>query len=108
MALSRWPVGRHLCDGFHLVPAGSDPGFADAIHAVVEVEGADCVLPQSSFDLEGLDEINVAALEDAQTWFDEFMTGIHTLKTLRARVPHLATIIEDTLARPDARTLRRS
>ena len=49
-------VGRHLCDGFHLVPAGSDPGFAAAIREIVEGEGAHCVLPQSSFDLEGLAE----------------------------------------------------
>ena len=47
-------VGRHLCDAFHRVPAGSDPGFADAIAGVVEREGVDVVLPQSSFDLEGL------------------------------------------------------
>jgi len=49
-------AGRHLCDAFHRVPAGSDSGFADAIRAVVEREGADCVLPQSSFDLKGLAE----------------------------------------------------
>jgi len=54
--MSERSVGRHLCDAFHLVPAGSDPGFADAVRAVVEREGADCVLPQSSFDLEGLSE----------------------------------------------------
>ena len=47
-------VGRHLCDAFHLVPAGSDPGFADAIREIAELEGAAVVLPQSSFDLEGL------------------------------------------------------
>ena len=47
-------IGRHLCDSFHLVPAGSDPGFADAILEIVEREGVDAVLPQSSFDLEGL------------------------------------------------------
>ena len=47
-------IGRHLCDAFHLVPAGSDPGFADAVRDVVEREGADAVLPQSSFDLRGL------------------------------------------------------
>ena len=35
-------------------PAGADPGFADAIREVVEREGVDVVLPQSSFDLEGL------------------------------------------------------
>jgi carbamoylphosphate synthase large subunit len=47
-------IGRHLCDAFHLVPAGSDPGYADAILDVVEREGVDVVLPQSSFDLPGL------------------------------------------------------
>ena len=47
-------VGRHLCDSFHLVPPGSDPGFADAVLELVEREGVDAVLPQSSFDLAGL------------------------------------------------------
>jgi carbamoyl-phosphate synthase large subunit len=47
-------IGRHLCDAFHVVPPGSDPGFADAVREVVEQEGADAVLPQSSFDLPGL------------------------------------------------------
>ncbi len=47
-------VGRHLCDAFHVVPAGTDPGFADAIIDVTEREGVDLVLPQSSYDLPGL------------------------------------------------------
>jgi carbamoyl-phosphate synthase large subunit len=47
-------IGRHLCDAFHVVPPGSDAGFAEAVRAVVEREGADAVLPQSSFDLPGL------------------------------------------------------
>jgi carbamoyl-phosphate synthase large subunit len=47
-------VGRHLCDAFHLVPAGSDPAFPDAIREIAALEGAVAVLPQSSFDLEGL------------------------------------------------------
>jgi carbamoyl-phosphate synthase large subunit len=54
--MSERSVGRHLCDAFHLVPAGSDPGFADSILEVVEREGVDVVLPQSSFDLAGLAE----------------------------------------------------
>ena len=54
--MSERSIGRQLCDAFHLVPAGSDPGFADAILAIVESEGVDAVLPQSSFDLEGLAE----------------------------------------------------
>jgi carbamoyl-phosphate synthase large subunit len=52
--MSERSVGRHLCDAFHLVPAGADPGFADAILDLVEREGADVVLPQSSHDLAGL------------------------------------------------------
>jgi carbamoyl-phosphate synthase large subunit len=52
--MSERSVGRHLCDAFHPVPPGADPGFADAILGVVERESVDVVLPQSSFDLEGL------------------------------------------------------
>ncbi|MBV8480235.1 MAG: ATP-grasp domain-containing protein, partial [Actinobacteria bacterium] len=36
------------------VPPGSDSGFADAVLDVVEREGVDVVLPQSSFDLPAL------------------------------------------------------
>jgi hypothetical protein len=49
-------IGRHLCDAFHVVPPGSNPGFADAVLEVARAEGADAVLPQSSFDLLGLAE----------------------------------------------------
>jgi carbamoyl-phosphate synthase large subunit len=49
-------IGRHLCDAFHVVPPGSDPGFADAVLDVCRREGVDAVLPQSSFDLLGLAE----------------------------------------------------
>ncbi len=52
--MSERSIGRHLCDAFHLVPAGSDPGYADAVLELVESEGANIVLPQSSFDLPGL------------------------------------------------------
>jgi carbamoyl-phosphate synthase large subunit len=52
--MSERSVGRHLCDAFHLVPAGSDPGFAAAVREIADREGADAILPQSSFDLEGL------------------------------------------------------
>ena len=52
--MSERSIGRHLCDAFHLVPAGADPGFADAILDVVERQAVDVVLPQSSHDLEGL------------------------------------------------------
>ena len=49
-------IGRHLADAFHRVPAGSDPGFADAMLEVCRAEHVDAVLPQSSFDLLGLAE----------------------------------------------------
>jgi len=49
-------IGRHLGDSFHCVPAGSDPGFADAMLEVCRSERVDAVLPQSSFDLLGLAE----------------------------------------------------
>jgi len=52
--MSERAIGRHLCDAFHLVPPGSDPGFADAVLEICEREGVDAVLPQSSFDLAGL------------------------------------------------------
>jgi len=54
--MSERSVGRHLCDAFHLVPPGSDPEFANAMLGVVQKEGVDAILPQSSFDLLGLAE----------------------------------------------------
>jgi carbamoyl-phosphate synthase large subunit len=54
--MSERSVGRHLCDAFHLVPAGSDPAFPEAMLEVAKREHVDVVLPQSSFDLEGLAE----------------------------------------------------
>jgi len=54
--MSERAIGRHLCDVFHLVPPGADPGFAEAVLEICEREGADVVLPQSSFDLLGLAE----------------------------------------------------
>ena len=54
--MSERSVGRHLCDAFHIVPAGSAPDFPEAMLAVAERERVDAVLPQSSFDLEGLAE----------------------------------------------------
>jgi len=52
--MSERSIGAHLCDAFHVVPAGSDPAYAEAVLAIVERESADVVLPQSSFDLPGL------------------------------------------------------
>ena len=47
-------IGAHFCDAFHVVPAGSDPAYPDAILELVERESVDVVLPQSSFDLDAL------------------------------------------------------
>jgi carbamoyl-phosphate synthase large subunit len=54
--MSERSIGRHLCDAFHRVPAGSDPAFPEAMLEVVRHEAAHAVLPQSSFDLQGLAE----------------------------------------------------
>jgi len=62
--MSERAVGRMLTDAFHVVPAGSDSSFADAMLAVCEQEGVDVVLPQSSFDLLGLAEAK-ARFEEA-------------------------------------------
>jgi carbamoyl-phosphate synthase large subunit len=52
--VSERSVGRHLCDAFHLVPAGTEPGFVDELLQRATAEGVDAVLPQSSFELEAL------------------------------------------------------
>jgi carbamoyl-phosphate synthase large subunit len=62
--MSKRAVGRELADAFHVVPAGSDAGFADAMLDVAAREGVDVVLPQSSFDLMGLAEAK-ARFEEA-------------------------------------------
>ena len=54
--MSERSVGRHLCDAFHVVPGGADPAFPDAMLEVATREQVDAILPQSSFDLEGLAE----------------------------------------------------
>ena len=52
--MSERAIGRHLCDAFHIVPAGSADDYPDAMLEVCRAEGVDVILPQSSFDLEGL------------------------------------------------------
>ena len=54
--MSERAVGKHLCDAFHIVPGGADPACPDAMLAVAEQENVAAILPQSSFDLEGLAE----------------------------------------------------
>lgn len=59
-------AGRFLCDAFHRVPAGSDPGYMDALVAVAERERADVVFPQSSAEVgaisRGADRFGVPVL----------------------------------------------
>jgi carbamoyl-phosphate synthase large subunit len=52
--MSERAVGKHLCDAFHIVPGGAEPAFPDAMLDVAQRESVDAILPQSSFDLEGL------------------------------------------------------
>jgi carbamoyl-phosphate synthase large subunit len=52
--MSERAVGKHLCDAFHIVPGGADPAFPAAMLDVAQREAVDAILPQSSFDLEGL------------------------------------------------------
>ena len=52
--MSERAIGRHICDEFHLVPPGADPSFPDALLDLVEQEGVDVVLPESSHDLHHL------------------------------------------------------
>ena len=54
--MSELAIGRHLCDAFHVVPAGTEPGFTDALVEICAREGVDAVLPQSSFELLALAE----------------------------------------------------
>ncbi|HEY4413297.1 MAG TPA: ATP-grasp domain-containing protein [Gaiellaceae bacterium] len=49
--MSERAIGRRLCDAFHVVPPGADPSYPDALLEIVEREGVDVVLPQSSHDL---------------------------------------------------------
>ena len=54
--MSERSVGRHLCDAFHIVPGRLRSGVPRRDARGREREGVDAILPQSSFDLEGLAE----------------------------------------------------
>ena len=36
--MSELAIGRHFCDAFHVVPAGDDPGFVDALAEICKRE----------------------------------------------------------------------
>ena len=52
--MSERSVGRHLCDAFHLVAPSDDPSFTPSLLELVQNEGVDVVLPQTSYDLPAL------------------------------------------------------
>ncbi len=54
--MAQLAIGRHLCDSFHVVPAGTEPGFVDALAELCEREAVDALVPQSSYELQALAE----------------------------------------------------
>jgi carbamoyl-phosphate synthase large subunit len=54
--MSELSIGRHLCDAFHITPAGTDAGFVETLRGICERERVDAVIPQSSYELEALAE----------------------------------------------------
>jgi carbamoyl-phosphate synthase large subunit len=54
--MSERSVGRHLSDAFHLVAPSDDPSFTGSLVELVQQEGVDVVLPQTSYDLPALAE----------------------------------------------------
>lgn len=38
-------VSRHIADAFHTVPRGDDPGYAEAVKAIVQREGVNLIIP---------------------------------------------------------------
>ena len=50
--MRRDAVGRFLCDGFSLVPAGASPGYIPALATVVEKVRPDLLFVQSSHEIE--------------------------------------------------------
>jgi carbamoyl-phosphate synthase large subunit len=101
--MSARSIGRHLCDAFHLVPAGSDPGFADAVLDVCRREGVDAVLPQSSFDLPGL-----AAARDRFTaeGVAAIVAGPDTVERCNDKAETYALLARLGLPGPDFRRVR--
>jgi biotin carboxylase len=96
-------AGRFLCDTFHTVPPGSDPGYLDALLAVAEREAVDVVFPQSSAEVgpisRGRDRFAVPVLvagpdaverasAKAETARIADRLGIPQPRTIEARDPH--------------------
>jgi carbamoyl-phosphate synthase large subunit len=98
--MSERSIGRHRCDAFHVVPAGSDPGFADAMLEIVRRERVDAVLPQSSFDLESLaarrDEFPVPVL----------VSSLETIRRSNDKAESYALLRELGLPAPEFRRVQ--
>jgi carbamoyl-phosphate synthase large subunit len=95
-------AGRFLCDAFHVVPRGDAPDYAEALAALAEREGVDCVLPTSSSEVlalaEGRDRFampllvagaaGVARCQDqVATVAAAIAAGVAVPKTILARTP---------------------
>jgi carbamoyl-phosphate synthase large subunit len=101
--MSKRAVGRHLCDSFHLVPPGTDPGFADAMLNVARTEDAEVVLPQSSHDLAGLAE---ARERFAAEGIAVLVSSAETVRRSNDKAETYALLKELGLPGPDFRRVR--
>ena len=99
--MSERAVGAHLCDVFQLVPAGSDPGFASSIRELAEREGAAAILPQSSFDLEGL-----AAATDLFDGIPVLVSPLESIRQCNDKAATYALLHRLGLPAPEFRRVR--
>jgi carbamoyl-phosphate synthase large subunit len=87
--LSERSVGRHLCDEFHVVVPSSEPWFVPSLLQIVEQQGVDVVLPQSSYDLPALaaarDEFPVPVLVSSPETVRRSNDKAETYALLRSR-----------------------
>jgi len=93
-------VGAHLCDSFSVVPASSDPAFIPSLARIVEQEGVDLVIPQSSFDLPAL----AAARDDFAVRV--LVSSAETVRRSNDKAETYALLRELGVAAPDFRRVR--
>jgi carbamoyl-phosphate synthase large subunit len=73
--MAEFSIGRHLCDVFHLTPAGTADGFAESLAEVCRRERVDAVIPQSSYEL--------LALAEAKSGFGETTVLVASPESVR-------------------------